>query len=142
MEADAKNGAGLKGHGEIGNGRGKSRDGNLMSTLAERTACNSNEHVVARLIRDANDDKLSPDTQELCQSLLEEVRDGSRSIHSAAIEAGYRKKPSAEEKCLKEFRKASDKLVVANQIFEALSDEQKQLFLDGLPREAALRQMQ
>ena len=64
---------------------------------AERPTGNSRDAALRRLRKDRPD-------------LLERVLANELSAHAAAVEAGFRKKPSQAEICVKAFRKAENRL--------------------------------
>jgi hypothetical protein len=117
LEADAKVGAGLKGHG------GDRKSGKFQGCDVKPKVGRGSEYLLSRLLRDASDD--SPQSQKY-KSLLAEVRAGNKSLHAAAIEAGYRKLPSPEEKCLQEFLKCQNRVSVIQELVDKLTREERE----------------
>jgi UDP-N-acetylmuramoylalanine-D-glutamate ligase len=64
--------------------------------------------------------------------LLEKVIAGQLSAHAAACEAGFRKKPSAAEKCVKEFRKAENRMEVLRMIASELEPHEAAVVRDWI----------
>ena len=74
---------------------------------------NSNDATLRRLARDGHDE------------LLDQIEAGEISVNKAAIQVGYRKKPSPEELAVKHFRKAENKLQVLKLIVESLDEDER-----------------
>jgi hypothetical protein len=54
--------------------------------------------------------------KRVAPELFEEVKAGRMSANAAAIQAGIRKKPTAEEQCVKWFKKCKDKNAMLDQL--------------------------
>lgn len=76
--------------------------------------------TLRRLARDGRED------------LLSEIERGSTSVNAAAIKAGFRKKPTADEQCLKSFAKAENRLNVLRSIIGGLEVSERMIVLDWL----------
>ena len=72
----------------------------------------SNNNVLRRLARDGHD------------GLLDQIEAGEISVNKAAIQVGYRKKPSPEKLAVKHFRKAENKLQVLKLMIEAMDEHE------------------
>lgn len=57
---------------------------------------------------------------------------GELSANAAAIEAGFRKKPTAEETCLRAFRKANNRAQVVRALFDELTRDERMMLLREL----------
>lgn len=56
--------------------------------------------------------------KRVAPELFEEVKAGRMSANAAAIQAGIRKKPTAEEQCVKWFKKCKDKNAMMDQLMQ------------------------
>lgn len=66
------------------------------------------DYLMGRLIRDANDDKVSPQERQKLRGLIDDVKEGKQSINKAAIAAGYRKKKTPKEQIISLWAKCSE----------------------------------
>lgn len=69
--------------------------------------------------------------------LFERVCEGALSANAAAIEAGFRKKPSNEERCLAAFRKAENRLNVLRHIVAELEQSERNVLIEWLSESEA-----
>lgn len=104
LEKEAEEGRGLAEHGEIGNGRGESRGDNVTTTQRG----NNSEYTMSRLIRDVNSDNTPEERRQELLPLLNGIKEGSLSVHKAAIAAGYRKQKSAKDQAIYWIDKCTD----------------------------------
>jgi hypothetical protein len=91
---------------------------NVTETESQATG-NSKAYTVSRLQREAPE-------------LYQAVCDGKMSANAAAIEAGFRRKPTPEETCIKAFSKCESKLVVAQKIIKHLDAHEREIVRDWL----------
>jgi hypothetical protein len=64
--------------------------------------------------------------------LLDKIEAGELTVNQAAIQAGIRKKPTAEEQCVKAFRKSQSRLVPLKVILEALDPHELVVVMDWI----------
>lgn len=88
MELEHEEGRGLAENGEFGNGRPKSSVRNTKATSGSDTK----DYTMARFIRDIHSAETPPERKQQLQTLLTDVKGGAKSVHRAAIAAGYRRK--------------------------------------------------
>lgn len=91
----------------------KEHDKNSSNTTGFTTEDRGKAYTLSRLQRE------SPE-------LFQQVCDGELSANAAAIQAGFRKKPSPEELAVRHFRKAENKLQTLKLMVEALDDHERQ----------------
>jgi len=70
--------------------------------------------------------------KRVAPKLFEEVKAGRMSANAAAIQAGIRKKPTAEEQCVKAFRKSQSRLVPLKVILEVLNPHELVVVMDWI----------
>ena len=80
---------------------------------------NGVEYTLRRLARD------NPE-------LLDKIEAGELTVNQAAIQAGIRKKPTAEEQCVKAFKKSQSRLVPLKVILEALDPHELVVVMDWI----------
>jgi transcriptional regulator with XRE-family HTH domain len=96
----------------------------LTKILDSKESVNIPDHLTASDSK-ADYRKLPPDLQQA-------VAEREVSLNAAAIEAGIRKKPTAEETCLKAFRKAENRLDTLKRIIELLEPHERAVVMDWL----------
>jgi hypothetical protein len=65
-------------------------------------------------------------------ALLDKIEAGELTVNQAAIQAGIRKKPTAEEQCVKAFRKSQSRLVPLKVIVEAMESHELVVVMDWI----------
>jgi hypothetical protein len=94
----------------------KSEDQGCNTTLKTRGTV---DYTLKRLARDAPE-------------LLDAIERRELTVNQAAIKAGFRRKPSPEEACIKAFNKCESKLVVAQKIIKHLDAHEREVVRDWL----------
>ncbi|MGA1416708.1 MAG: hypothetical protein ACO319_06605 [Candidatus Nanopelagicaceae bacterium] len=75
------------------------------------------------------------DFRKLPPELQAKVASKEMSLNQAAIQAGIRRKPTAEETIVKAFNKATERLVALRSIVDILTDSERQILIDWLSDE-------
>lgn len=85
--------------------------------------------VVPEHVKSKND---KADFRKLPVELQQKVAAKEVSLNAAAIKAGIRKKPTAEEQCVKAFRKCDSRLVPLKVIVESLESHEMAVVMDWI----------
>jgi hypothetical protein len=112
----AARGKPLAEHGKIGNGRKEESRGDNITSTQRGT---DTTYTLRRLARDQPE-------------LLDKIEAGELSVNAAAIAAGIRKKPTAEEVCIKAFGKVENRLNTLKRIVDLLAPHERAVVRDWL----------
>jgi hypothetical protein len=91
----------------------------LVDNVNQPKGGNDTDYTLRRLARDQPE-------------LLDKIEAGELSVNAAAIEAGIRKKPTAEEVCVKAFGKVENRLNTLKRIVDLLAPHERAVVRDWL----------
>lgn len=98
----------------------KPKDSNSANLAEIDMSGTSNQNILRRLLREEKTE------------LIKSIESGEMSVNQAAIAAGYRKKLSESEKCVRAFRKAENRLEALKLIVDDLEPHERAVVSDWL----------
>lgn len=110
LEQEFEEGRGLQEHGEC-DSKPRTDSGTFETSRGDNVTSgqrgNSNEYTMSRFIRDIHSEETPPERKQQLLPLLEDVKAGRKSVHRAAVAAGYRKEKTPYQQAVYWISKCS-----------------------------------